>query len=121
MNIKENTLIMELAATFTFKMRKIYKNKNTGKGWFTRGYKILMLNGKQVPEHRLIWEKKYGKIPKGHQIHHINGDKSDNRIENLQMLYIIEHTQLHNNGFQKGNQLYKKRKHNRNGTMGKLK
>ena len=43
--------------------------------------------------HRLIWEDHYGKpVPKGYVIHHINGVKTDNRIQNLQ---CVEHS-LHN-------------------------
>ena len=37
-------------------------------------------------EHRVVWEKHNGKIPKGMTIHHINGNKLDNKIENLSML-----------------------------------
>ena len=35
---------------------------------------------------RKIWT-----IPKGYHIDHINGDHSDNRIDNLQMLSVVEH------------------------------
>jgi len=33
--------------------------------------------------HRIVWELHYGKLPQGYIVHHLNGDKSDNRIENL--------------------------------------
>ncbi len=36
-------------------------------------------------EHRLIWEDAYGAIPKGCPIHHRNGIKTDNRLENLEL------------------------------------
>lgn len=36
-------------------------------------------------ESRVIWEEHYGNIPQGGVIHHINGIKTDNRIENLMM------------------------------------
>jgi len=46
-------------------------------------------------EHRKIWEACYGKIPEGNFIHHINGNKNDNRIENLQCVTRKEHGLLH--------------------------
>lgn len=45
--------------------------------------------------HRYVWEKEVGTIPKGCQIHHINGDKSDNSIENLAILTASGHQRLH--------------------------
>jgi len=46
-------------------------------------------------EHRIVWERHNGKIPKGFVIHHINGNGKDNRIENLQRMTFNEHMALH--------------------------
>ena len=46
-------------------------------------YNVIFINGIQMPEHRYIWEQAYGKLPEGWVIHHLNGEKKDNRIENL--------------------------------------
>jgi len=45
------------------------------------GYLLLMFKRKRYYVHRLIWQYHYGTTPEA--IEHINGDKTDNRIENL--------------------------------------
>lgn len=46
------------------------------------GYIHISLDGKKHKAHRVIWELLTGSKPK-ETIDHINGDRSDNRIENL--------------------------------------
>ncbi len=46
-------------------------------------------------EHRRVWETAHGPIPDSHDIHHINGDTSDNRLDNLQCLRRLDHAQRH--------------------------
>ena len=58
-------------------------------------YPTTTKNGKTVYVHRLIWEEKNGKIPKGMVIHHKNKDYRDNRIDNLQLVSGSEHIKLH--------------------------
>lgn len=45
--------------------------------------------------HRVVWYDAYGPIPKGHVIHHLNGDKNDSRLENLVMLSSQKHRTGH--------------------------
>lgn len=57
------------------------------------GYYLNSTTRKRL--HRYVWEKEVGAIPKGCQIHHINGNKADNRIDNLAIMTASGHQRLH--------------------------
>ena len=50
------------------------------------GYLRATIKNKHVLQHRYIWEQYNGPIADGMVIHHINGIKDDNRIENLALV-----------------------------------
>lgn len=58
-------------------------------------YVAIKVDGKKVDEHRYIWELHNGKIPEGYVVHHKNGLKYDNRIENLELMTLEEHSRMH--------------------------
>ena len=49
-------------------------------------------DAKYVQQHRLLWEQVHGAIPEGFVIHHLNGIKNDNRLENLACLPVAAHS-----------------------------
>jgi hypothetical protein len=65
------------------------RTKNKGKTFagdragtlHSSGYEVIRIDDKLYKSHRLAWLYVYGFLPK--QIDHINGVKTDNRIENL--------------------------------------
>ena len=47
-------------------------------------------------EHRLVAEEKIGRrLVSGEQVHHINGNKQDNRAENLEVTASLAHHRVH--------------------------
>lgn len=62
-----------------------------------------------VMEHILIWEKETGvPVPVNCCIHHLNGNKSDNRIQNLCMMQHAAHTVFHHTGSKRSEETRKK-------------
>jgi len=69
-----------------------WENKPTG-SVSGNGYILIGLLGRQVQAHRLAWLYMTGNLPK-QDIDHINGNKKDNRWENLRDVSRAEN--LHN-------------------------
>ena len=62
----------------------------------SRGYfwRPLKISG-SVYLHNRVYVDQYGAIPKGHHVHHKDGDKRNNDISNLECLSPFEHKSAH--------------------------
>lgn len=55
-------------------------------GYYARGGRFL---------HRRIWEDARGPIPEHHHVHHRDGDRGNNALDNLELLSRSEHASWH--------------------------
>lgn len=66
------------------------------------GYRRVRIQYRFYAAHRVIWRKVKGAWPSG-QLDHINGDKLDNRIDNLRECTVLQNS--HNRAYSQGNAL----------------
>lgn len=68
-------------------------NTEFGKGYLNNNGYVCVKN---IPLHHLVWEKFHGKkMPKGYHIHHKDENKTNNDINNLQLMTASDHRKLH--------------------------
>lgn len=82
---------------------KLNRLKSTQRGRYLvrapDSYPGIRYSGLYCYEHQAIWWLHYNYLPeKGMHIHHVNGDFTDNRIENLEVIHRKEHSKHKHNG-----------------------
>lgn len=89
---------------YYLKRHGVPETEETRRRWEVRGqgfinmygYRTLWKNGRKILEHRWVLEQKLGrKLKQSEHIHHLNGNKLDNRIENLKIVTNEEHGHEH--------------------------
>jgi len=75
---------------FVFFNGNKYTLRNNGYYGQTSGNRTLL--------HRDVWKKVNGKIPPGFDLHHIDGNRSHNDIQNLEIYSKSEHASKFNTG-----------------------
>lgn len=59
------------------------------------GYRTFWKDSQNRYEHRLIWEKLFGPIPKGMVLHHRDENRLNNDPANLELIDIKTHRRIH--------------------------
>ena len=82
----------------TFNRARGERNHNWkgGRRKHTEGYMTILIDGAYILEHRHVMQQHLKrKLQRREHVHHLNGDKLDNRLENLEIISAKEHGKKH--------------------------
>lgn len=96
--VHELNEIHPLNCPIVAQVRAIWSDHNC---FYSRGYIRYYATSLWMPcEHQLVAEATYG-VPDGFHVHHIDGDKVNNRASNLAVMSSNEHHRLHGREFER--------------------
>jgi hypothetical protein len=76
-----------------------YKGKSLPVWLNRKGYACITTNdqgyGKAFLLHKLIWEQANGPVPLGYEIHHLDHDRANWRLDNLMAVDRRTHQEMH--------------------------
>jgi hypothetical protein len=61
----------------------------------SQGYHVLTVEGRRRPAHVVAWEAAHGPLPEDWVVHHVDGDKLNNALPNLEAMPRSDHSRLH--------------------------
>jgi len=81
----------ELKSKYRYDNGRLISNKyKRAVGYLENNYLMIKVNNIHTTVHRVIWALHNGGIPDNMEVHHINSNKLDNRIENLSLVTPTE-------------------------------
>ncbi len=93
-----------------WKSLKVGRNKRKQAFVDVSNYGDILLNGESVitgmsgdgyllskggKVHRLVYTAFHGIIPRAHAVHHIDGNRENNKLSNLVLMWGADHTRAH--------------------------
>ena len=64
-----------------------------GRVWHKQGTGYYVSKGDRL--HRWVWSQFWGDVPEGYHIHHVDGDKDNNALANLELIEAKAHNRMH--------------------------
>ena len=95
-NVNDKYLVCNNGTVINLNYRRTGKQRIVTPHKGVKGYLVCGKGKWYYRINRLVWIAFNGEIPEGYDVHHINGNKEDNRLENLQLISHSEHSTEHN-------------------------
>ncbi len=70
-----------------------------GVSWYNQnnGKYMIKYKNRIMPLHKAVYLRTHGEIPEGHTIHHLDGNRFNNKVNNLIAIPHEQHVEIHKN------------------------